>query len=387
MRVHTLSVTDFRNYATASIRLGAGVTVFLGPNGQGKTNIVEAIHYLSSLSSHRIAQDAALIKKGSDQGIIRTEVVSDQRSILLELELNRSKPNRAQVNQNPAKIRDFPRYFTTVLFAPEDLQLIRGEPELRRNFLNDLIVAFTPRLAGTLADYDRVIKQRNTLLKSLRSLGSKKIDTSTLSIWDEKLITLATEIAVARDAIVRKLAAPLAANYQAIAGVDHSPRIRQKLSIDDNHEAWDHGHEVASSESSRLTSENYENRLRSLVAGAREAEIERGSSLFGPHRDDLEFELNALPTKGYASHGETWSFVLSLKLASAEILKAESPLGDPVIILDDVFAELDVARRTRLAKRIATFEQCLITCAVAEDLPSELQKKIVNVRSGTLVDA
>lgn len=368
MRVHTLSITDFRNYSAAEITLGAGVTIFLGSNGQGKTNIVEAVHYLSSLSSHRISQDAALIKKGSDQGIIRAEVVADQRSILMELELNRNRANRAQVNQNAAKIRDFPRYFSTVLFAPEDLQLVRGEPELRRNFIDDLIVAFTPRLAGTLADYDRVIKQRNSLLKSLRSLGNKKVDTSTLSIWDEKLVALATEIVMAREAIVSKLSAPLVANYQGIAGVNQSPVIRQRLSV----------------EIEQLNGLAYANNLAAAIAASRDAEIERGASLFGPHRDDLEFELNDLPTKGFASHGETWSFILALKLASAELLKAESPLGDPVIILDDVFAELDVARRNRLAERIVKFEQCLITCAVEEDLPSDLVKNVFSVRAGTV---
>lgn len=368
MRVHTLSITDFRNYSSADISLGQGVTVFLGSNGQGKTNIVEAIHYLSSLSSHRIAQDVALIKKGADQGIIRAEVAADQRSILLEVELNRNKPNRAQVNQNAAKIRDFPRYFSTVLFAPEDLQLVRGEPELRRNFIDDLIVSFSPRLAGTLADYDRVIKQRNSLLKSLRSLGSKKVDTGTLSIWDDKLIDLAAEIVVARDAVVTKLVTPLSANYLGIAGVDHQPRIQQKLTV----------------ETRDLTAENYKNALRALMEQSRDAEIERGASLYGPHRDDLEFELNDLPTKGFASHGETWSYILALKLASAEILKAESSLGDPVIILDDVFAELDSARRNRLAERIVLFEQCLITCAVEEDLPADLGKTVFSVRSGVV---
>jgi DNA replication and repair protein RecF len=368
MRVTTLSITDFRNYSTAEISLREGVTVFLGSNGQGKTNIVEAIHYLSSLSSHRISQDVALIKKDSDQGIIRAEVVADQRSILLEVELNRSKPNRAQVNQNPAKIRDFPRYLSSVLFAPEDLQLVRGEPELRRNFIDDLIVAFAPRLSGTLADYDRVIKQRNTLLKSLRSLGTKKVDTSTLSIWDEKLVDLAAEIVVARDVVVTKLRAPLENNYLGIAGVDHHPRLQQKMTV----------------ATTSLTSENYKNALRALIADSREAEVERGSSLFGPHRDDLEFELNSLPAKGFASHGETWSFILALKLASAEILKAESSLGDPVIILDDVFAELDAARRNRLAERVVLFEQCLITCAVEEDLPSGLIKNVFSVKSGVV---
>ena len=371
MRVQTLNITDFRNYSSASISLGQGVTVFLGSNGQGKTNIVEAIHYLSSLSSHRIAQDVALIKKGSDQGIIRANVVADQRSILLEVELNRTKANRAQVNQNPAKIRDFPRYLSTVLFAPEDLQLVRGEPELRRNFIDDLIVAFSPRLAGTLADYDRVIKQRNSLLKSLRSLGRKSVDTSTLSIWDDKLIDLAAEIVTARDSIVRRLREPLAQNYLGIAGVDHHPTMSQKMTV----------------ETTDLTSENYKNALRALVSSSRDAEIERGASLYGPHRDDLEFELNDLPAKGFASHGETWSYILALKLASAEILKAESSLGDPVIILDDVFAELDAARRNRLAERIINFEQCLITCAVEDDLPADLTKATFRVVSGTVTAA
>lgn len=368
MRVHTLSITDFRNYSSADITLQPGVTVFLGSNGQGKTNIVEAIHYLSSLSSHRISADVSLIKKGADQGIIRSAVVADQRSILLEVELNRTKPNRAQVNQNAAKLRDFPRYFSTVLFAPEDLQLVRGEPELRRNFVDDLIVAFNPRLAGTLSDYERVIKQRNSLLKSLRSLGSKKVDTSTLSIWDDKLVDLAAEIVIARDSIVHKLSHPLANNYLGIAGVDHQPKIHQKLTV----------------ETTELSAENYKNALRALITESRDAEIDRGASLFGPHRDDLEFELNDLPAKGFASHGETWSYILALKLASAEILKSESQLGDPVIILDDVFAELDSARRTRLAERVVLFEQCLITCAVAEDLPADLVKNVFHVASGVV---
>jgi DNA replication and repair protein RecF len=368
MRVRTLSVSDFRNYERADLILESGVSVFLGFNGQGKTNIVESIHYLASLSSHRIAQDSAMIKKGSDQAIIRAEVVADQRSITLELELNRNTPNRAQVNQNSAKLRDFPRYFSTVLFAPEDLQLVRGEPEIRRNFIDDLVVSFTPRLAGALSDYDRVIKQRNALLKSLRGLGSRTVDTGTLELWDEKLITLATEITAARHGVVAKLAGPLASNYLDIAGVDHQPGISLRSSVE------------ADGDGQLSYAEN----LRRLIAQHRSAEIDRGASLYGPHRDDLDFELNGLPTKGFASHGETWSFVLALKLASAELLKAESPLGDPVIILDDVFAELDTARRQRLAERIQSFEQCLITCAVRDDLPTDMNYKVFAVTAGTV---
>lgn len=374
MHVHTLSVTNFRNYESATLTLPSGVTVFLGPNGQGKTNLVEAIHYLSSLSSHRISQDTALIKKDADQAIIRSEVVSDTRSILLELELNKNKANRAQVNQNTARLREFPRYLATVLFAPEDLQLVRGEPELRRNFLDDLVVSVSPRMAGTLSDYERVIKQRNTLLKSLRALASKKVDTSTLEIWDEKLIELAGEIVVSREKMIRALRDPLVASYRDIASVDQEPSLSQKLSVVVENDA-------------ELTSEIYKNRLRGVLSESRSAEIERGASLFGPHRDDIEFGLNHLPAKGYASHGETWSFVLALKLASAEILRTQSTLGDPVIILDDVFAELDSARRTRLARKVADYEQCLITCAVAEDLPSDLVKNVILVKAGTAVSA
>ncbi len=377
MRVQNLSVTDFRNYGQASLTLDAGVTIFLGPNGQGKTNIVEAIHYLSSLSSHRISQDVALIKKGAEQGIIRANVVSADRSILLEVELNKSGRNRAQVNQNSARIRDFPRYFSAVLFAPEDLQLVRGEPELRRNFIDDIVVAFAPRMAGVYADYDRVIKQRNTLLKSLRAVSARARETSTLDLWDEKLVSLAVEITDMRIRLLERLAPLVVENYREIAGVDQHPNLQLKVSLYADNEQG----------TTLFAANTFAQDLTARIATSRANEIERGSSLFGPHRDDVVFELNDLPTKGYASHGETWSFVLALKLASAELLKVASPLGDPVIILDDVFAELDVARRKRLAQRIQSFEQCLITCAVAEDLPEAIDGQIFVVSAGTVVPA
>ncbi len=377
MHVQQLSVTNFRNYDAADISLDQGITIFLGPNGQGKTNIVEAVHFLSSLSSHRIAQDQALIKKGAEQAIIRANVVSESRSLLLDVELNRSSRNRAQVNQNSARIRDFPRYFSSVLFAPEDLQLVRGEPELRRNFADDIVVGFAPRMAGVYADYDRVIKQRNTLLKSLKNVPGRNRETSTLELWDEKLVSLAVEITQMRVQLVERLSPRLSDNYRQIAGVDQHPTLALKLSVEDEDtdqarpfDAQAYGRELAG----RIT----ENRVK---------EIERGASMFGPHRDDVVFSLNDLPTKGYASHGETWSFVLSLKLASAELLKDESPLGDPVLILDDVFAELDASRRERLAARIAGFEQCLITCAVADDLPAELSGTVFDVSRGTVTRA
>ena len=374
MRVHSLSVTDFRNYSRGDITLSSGINVFLGPNGQGKTNLIEAIHYLSSLSSHRISADVALIKKGSDQAIIRSEVASGDRKILLQLELNRASRNRAQVNQNPAQLRDFPRYLSSVLFAPEDLQLVRGEPEHRRNFLDDLVVNFLPRMSGVYSDYDRVIKQRNSLLKSLKQFSGRATETSTLELWDEKLISLGTEISTMREELVVKLRPLLEANYHTISGVNHAPQLRQKLSV--YADAPDHAFVPA----------RYSTDLTELIKNQRAREIERGATLFGPHRDDVEFFLNDLPAKGYASHGETWSFVLALKLASAQLLKEESALGDPVIILDDVFAELDSARRTRLAERITAFEQCLITCAVEEDLPESVHGRVFSVSAGTVGD-
>ena len=367
MHVSSLSLRDFRNYAQADIEPGLGSVVLVGSNGQGKTNIVEAINYLATLGSHRTSIDSALIRQGSEAAIIRVNLAHDSRTILLEAQLNRNSANKAQVNHANAKIRDFPRYISTVIFAPEDLMLVRGEPSGRRKFMDDLIIQRTPRLAGVVSDYDRVLKQRNTLLKTARVKDVDAGNLGTLDIWDERLVELGTEITAERTRLLQDLSGPLALAYQAIAGSDHEVSIELKPSID--------GAESATA---------YAEKFRNLLESGRVQEIERGMTLVGPHRDDVEFGLNNLPAKGYASHGETWSYALSLKLSAARLLRSESVLGDPILILDDVFAELDSARRERLAEAVADFEQTFITAAVAEDVPSQLMTQVFHVKKGTI---
>ncbi|MDH6423458.1 DNA replication/repair protein RecF [Aurantimicrobium minutum] len=367
MHVSSLSLRDFRNYAQADIEPGLGSVVLVGSNGQGKTNIVEAINYLATLGSHRTSIDSALIRQGSEAAIIRVNLAHDSRTILLEAQLNRNSANKAQANHANAKIRDFPRYISTVIFAPEDLMLVRGEPSGRRKFMDDLIIQRTPRLAGVVSDYDRVLKQRNTLLKTARVKDIDAGNLGTLDIWDERLVELGTEITAERTRLLQDLSGPLALAYQAIAGSDHEVSIELKPSID--------GAESATA---------YAEKFRNLLESGRVQEIERGMTLVGPHRDDVEFGLNNLPAKGYASHGETWSYALSLKLSAARLLRSESVLGDPILILDDVFAELDSARRERLAEAVADFEQTFITAAVAEDVPSQLMTQVFHVKKGTI---
>lgn len=382
MRVTHLSLTDFRNYRSAEVPFAAGANLFVGRNGQGKTNLVESLGYLSTLGSHRVSSDQAMIRKDADSAVIRARIEHDGRELLVEVQLNRSAPNRAQVNRGGVKPRELPRYFSSVLFAPEDLALVRGEPGIRRRFLDQLLIQRSPRLAGVIADYERVLKQRNTLLKSARASRVKPDQLGTLDIWDERLVALGSELLNARLDLVDRLSEPLVSAYRSVAGDDHHPRLLPQLTIrgahvdDDEMEA-----DTAVTSSSGDTAEVF----RSALASVRAKELDRGLTLVGPHRDDVLFELNALPAKGYASHGESWSFALALKLASAELLRRESSTGDPVLILDDVFAELDQARRRMLATAIAGYEQVLITAAVLDDVPDALTAHTVRIEAGTIV--
>jgi DNA replication and repair protein RecF len=289
------------------------------------------------------------------------------------------------VNRSPIKTRELPRYFSSVLFAPEDLALVRGEPSGRRRFLDELLVLRSPRLSGVIADYDRVLRQRNTLLKSARASGLKENQLSTLEIWDERLVAFGSEIIEARSALVAELQPEVAAGYVAVAGEDHRAGIASQLSILGG--SVDDGEEVnpSSLRRDRLTAEEIADRFRAALARVRRGELDRGVTLVGPHRDDAVFELNGLPAKGYASHGESWSFALALKLASAALLRRESATGDPVLMLDDVFAELDTSRRARLAGAVVDYEQVLITAAVYEDVPPELTGNTVRISHGTVV--
>ncbi|KQQ06092.1 MULTISPECIES: DNA replication/repair protein RecF [unclassified Rathayibacter] len=385
MQVVQLALSDFRNYASVDVELVPGPNLFVGRNGQGKTNLVESLGYLSTLGSHRVSTDQALIRAGRDSAVIRARLRNAERELLAEVQINRSSPNRAQINRGGIKPRELPRFFSSVLFAPEDLLLIRGDPSARRRFLDQLVVLRSPRMSAVQADYERVLRQRNSLLKSARASGIR--DTSklgTLDIWDERLIALGSEIMQSRLTLVDELSGPVRGAYEAVAGADQRPLLRSRLSIegavDDDGEPLEAADSPAAPDGRALA-----DGFATALASVRRRELDRGVSLVGPHRDDVQFELNDLPAKGYASHGESWSFALALKLGAAELLRRDSPMGDPVLMLDDVFAELDARRRERLASVVADYEQVLITAAVLDDVPADLAAHTVRIEAGSIV--
>jgi DNA replication and repair protein RecF len=381
MHVAHLSLADFRSYARVEVPLDPGVTAFIGPNGQGKTNLVEAIGYLATLGSHRVASDAPLVRQGADSAIVRAAVEYGERRQSVELKINPGKANRARINRSsPVRPRDVLGIVRTVLFAPEDLALVKGDPGERRRFLDELVTARSPRMAGVRQDYDRVLRQRNTLLKSAalarRHGGSGRgsgHDLSTLDVWDQHLATTGAELLAHRLDLVTGLE-PLAGKaYGQLAPGGGQVAVEYRCGA-----AEDLGRALGGSRE-----ELYELLLAALAA-ARKQEIERGVTLVGPHRDDLLLKLGRLPAKGYASHGESWSYALALRLASYELLRAESGQGggDPVLILDDVFAELDATRRDRLAELVAPGEQVLVTAAVPDDVPGVLSGARFTVSEG-----
>jgi DNA replication and repair protein RecF len=384
--VKRVRLTNFRNYKTADLELYPGVNLLHGSNGQGKTNLVEAINFFGSLSSHRVAGLTPLIKQGEEAAIISLELAHDERELLLEFELNSDSSNRARLNKSPvAKTKDILGYLNSVIFAPEDLDIVKRDPTNRRAFIDQLIIQFTPRMLGVYSDYERVLKQRNTLLKSARATGTKGNALSTLSAWDQSLVSLGSEIIAARVSIAQKLEPGLIANYQAIARSNNEPKMFIKSSIIGtaaiDSEESDSAEYLATTDREQIAGLFMETLERT-----RPKELERGITLVGPHRDDLVLILGSLPAKGYASHGESWSYALALRLASLEILKTESRLGDPILILDDVFAELDADRRAKLAELVLGNEQVIITAAVIEDVPEALSAKRFSVVAGEITN-
>lgn len=378
MHVTHLSLADFRNYARAELALAPGPTLLVGRNGQGKTNLVEAISYPSLGGSHRVAGDAALVRAGEEAAIVRMRVAHDERAIVVELQLNKSGTNRAQVNGSVVRMRELPRYVHTVLFAPEDLALVRGEPSGRRGFLDALVVQRTPRMAGTLSDYERVLRQRNSLLKSARASRLPADSLTTLDVWDDRLVALGVEIMAARVSLVAELRPHLIAGYSAVAGDDHAATLGLR------HSAVDPSSDGPLDDSDALDTERAAAQFQFSLVERRRAELERAVTLVGPHRDDLVLTLNGLPARTHASHGESWSYALALKLASARVLRADAVAGDPIVILDDVFAELDEGRRERLADAVADFEQVLITAAVESDVPARLAATRIPIVAGMI---
>ena len=384
MHIKHLSLSNFRNYSTLELPLQPGVNLLVGRNGQGKTNLVEAIFYAATLNSHRVSGYLPLVKHQQDKAVMRILAGFEDRENLIELELNVSGSNRARINRSDTpRVRDVLGLVSAVIFSPEDLDIVKRDPSNRRAFIDDLLVQLTPRLAGVFSDYDRVLKQRNTLLKTSRNLPKDSPGLDTLAAWDDSLIKLGTEIIAFRQDLIKRIAAPLLSSYEAIADEKNNPSIKYKSSLTGSNivepEVFVEDFLVTSDR------EEIETQFRTKLELFKTKELERGISLVGPHRDDLVLYLGEYPAKGFVSHGESWSYALALKLASAQLLREEARAGDPILILDDVFAELDSTRRTRLANLVSDNEQVLITAAVVEDVPTELSANRIFVTAGEIV--
>jgi DNA replication and repair protein RecF len=357
MYVSKLSLTNFRSYPQLDLTLHPGVNTFIGNNGAGKTNIAESLIFLSFLSSHRTPNNQPLITLGANQAVIRAEIFRGERNLQIDLEINSNKANRAKINQNPTKSqREILGACQVIYFSPEDLDLVRGEPNYRRDFLDKLITTKTPRFSGVLSDYERVLKQRNTLLKT-------RAPQSALTPWSEQLISLAAAITTARISLINSLNPLITDNYRAL-NETKTASVFYKSNIDN------------------LGADQITNQilLERKLDELQYQEVERGTTLIGPHRDDLILHLGDFPAKGYASHGESWSFAISLKIASLELAKKEGL--DPILILDDVFAELDNNRRARLVHATTLAEQTIVTAAVEGDLPDNLNDQRFYVSNG-----
>ena len=367
MHLTRLALTDFRCYPAVDLSLGPGVSTLIGQNGQGKTNLVEAAGYVATLGSHRVSSDAPLVRQGTERAILRAAITSAERDSLVEIEINPGRANRARVNRvavpRPRQVLGILR---TVLFAPEDLALVKGDPDQRRRYLDELLVTAAPRYAAVRSDYERVVKQRTALLKSARA---HRLPEGALETWDEHLVRSGVELLAGRLGLTATLRPLVAKAYAAVSGEDGAAGINyRQRGVDQEGDAADP--EVLAA------------RLRDALARSRSEELDRGVCLVGPHRDDLELTIGPLPARGYASHGESWSMALALRLAAYELLRADGE--DPVLLLDDVFAELDTARRDRLARLVAGAEQVLVTAAVPADVPASLSGTRFDVAEGVV---
>ncbi|RAX48441.1 DNA replication/repair protein RecF [Arthrobacter sp. AQ5-05] len=398
MYISHVSLTDFRSYAQADVELGPGTNVLVGSNGVGKTNIVEAIGYLATLSSHRVTNDAPLLRFGTDRALVRARVQRAKLVTTLEVEITAGKANRARINRaSPVRARDILGIVRTVLFAPEDLALVKGDPSNRRRFLDELLVTLRPGEAATRGDYERVLKQRNALLKSARAGG--KLSTaheSTLDVWDTHLARAGARVLRGRLQVLSLLSPYMGAAYASLADANKEARAYYQCTVvadfddEDSPAAAPAGEDdtsrVAPAALLDATIEELEEMFLAALLNTRAKELERGITLVGPHRDDVLLTLGSAPAKGYASHGETWSLALALRLAAYKVMGEDDPRpgAGPILILDDVFAELDATRRTRLASIVAGADQVIVTAAVASDVPEELGGTFLKVSPGVV---
>jgi DNA replication and repair protein RecF len=400
VHVRRLELVDFRSYRTVAVDFEPGASVLVGPNGIGKTNLVEALGYVATLASHRVATDAPLVRTGASSAVIRCLVANAGRELLVELELVPGKANRGRLGHSPVRrVREIAGALRMVLFAPEDIELVRGEPAGRRRFLDELLVARRPRFAGVCADYDRVLRQRNALLRTahLARRAGARADLSTLDVWDAQLARHGAQLLAGRLDLVAALRPYLVDSYRAVAGppaAGRSSPAGAQLSYRSSglpdqppdqpldpppDQPLDPPPDQPLDPPPADRAEIEAALLAALAAG-RGTEVERGVTTIGPHRDDLALELGQLPAKGYASHGESWSYAVALRLAAYRLLRADGT--EPVLVLDDVFAELDAGRRERLARNLADATQTLVTCAVEEDVPTGLRGARYEVRDG-----
>ena len=373
MYLARLALTDFRCYEAADVTFEPGVTTFSGPNGAGKTNLVEAAYYIATFGSHRVATDAALIRAGADRAILRGSIRSQDRDSLVEIEVNAGRANRVRLNRAPLnRPREALGTLRCVLFAPEDLAIVKGDPSERRRYVDDLLVASRPRYAAVRADYERVVKQRSALLKSARAAG--RGDPAGLDVWDEQLVTHGTALTAGRLQLTAALRPLITDRYSDVSGDARAASISYRQGSERSG-VFDPDPEPA----------KIAQTMRDSLERLRRAELERGVCLVGPHRDELELRIGELPARGYASHGESWSLALALRLAAFGLLRADGE--DPVLMLDDVFAELDVGRRERLAELAGDAEQVLVTAAVLADVPARLAGTGYTVADGVLARA
>lgn len=400
MYISHLALLDFRSYAQADLEFTPGINVLVGKNGAGKTNLIEAVGYLATLSSHRVAADQALIRQGAERAMVRGKVNRGDRAQILEIEIINGKANRSRINRGaPGRAADILGILKTVVFAPEDLVLIKGDPGDRRRFLDELTLLISPRMSGVFTDYDRIVRQRSALLKSAMTArrARKTPDLSTLDIWDAKMAQTGAQIIALRQRITNALQPHVAKEYAQVSSAPCDAKIAYRASL----------HSVLRPEQDTTgwcqEIPEIEQEFITALAQVRERELDRGVCLVGPHRDELHLELNGMPVKGYASHGESWSFALALRLASYRFMTqgpdhqdtSDSGLAahwwtgstedtEPILILDDVFAELDGARRKALAQVAATAKQVIITAAVFADIPADLVGNTLYVGDGKI---
>lgn len=365
MYVRHLALRDFRSWTHVEVDLAPGRTVFIGSNGFGKTNLVEALWYCATLGSHRVGSDGPLIRFGADRAVVSTIVVSEGRELAVDIEIAAGRANKARLNRSPVRsTREVLGAVRAVLFAPEDLALVRGDPGERRRFLDELATVRRPAVAGIRADYEKVLRQRTALLKSAGGARLRGGVLETLDVWDGHLAAHGAKLMSARLELVNLLAPEVHKAYLLLAPASRPASIGYRASI-----------ELSDGDTTDV--DHLEAALLAELRRRRETELERGMCLVGPHRDDLDVRLGDQPAKGFASHGESWSTALALRLSAYELLRSEG--SEPILILDDVFAELDVARRTALADVASSAEQVLITAAVNEDIPADWDVRRIGV--------